>query len=589
MNVDRYTGKKATLAPVCAIVFLFALLLASTHLAAQTLPPAQPPPREGAGTRLPALPKWIENATVDLEFKDAAMATLLDKIHEETGITILMEGAPARIAASLSFHGALKSALDQIAETFDYLWAPSKRLSRSLLLKKRFRSPEEHPQWHEKEMLHVAQEVCRALQSPLSISESYGNPRELLQLLYHKLSPQQLTFLYQGGELSFHDLDDAQTLLLNQDIYSVALGGTTDAWQHLQHRLAHLKDAKLVLRPSDTYKALTLVFPPDAGGAPDAVLVRYYTNAAFAPNSPQFVPPVHPQQTAPLSVEAGAAQNGEQEPLQRRLNVRMQEGRLTDLLRAVSQRSECKITVADYLQEQTLSLWTKQCSVRLLMDLLAEQNEWKWSYVPETGVNISRRDTFVPLNLSEVSAAFLIALPPSYRHFLGWGVSTDDWLKGSDDPTMQAYRAIPGGDVIAMRLTVGRKAIQNDYNDPVMLRIWPTRPQPFPNGQELNYKDWTSQTKEAVLASLFGVALGGFFGVGRGIDVIEGRLTPYEVNPELLRLHLDGFEDGMYHSFSYNSSIIAPNGQANYMGFSWTLKNIADPLPPLLEEISKRY
>jgi hypothetical protein len=568
---------------------LLLLLLPLHHLAAQAMPPAQELPGKAKGISA-ALPKWIETTLVDLNFKDADMAAMLDKIHRETGITILREGAPVNVSANMVFHGSLKTALDQIAETFDYIWLPSQKLRNSLLFMKRYRSPEQHPEWHEKEMLHVTEQVCRALQSPFAVSESYGNERNLLHLLYHKLSAEQLQFLYQGEQLSFHDLDGAQTLLLNQQIYSVALGDTAHSWQAMQSRLAHLKDAKLVFHSYAIYKLLTLVFPSSVGGIPDSVVVRYYKDADLGPEAPQPSLVTMPlERTTPLSVQAEDHENSVQSALQRRVDIQMQGGRLGDLLRAVSQISQCKISLADYLQEQNLSLWTRGCSVRSLMDLLAEQNDWGWTYIAARGINIARRDTFVPANLSEVSAAFKIALPPGYRHFLGLGVPANDWLNGDEDKMVKHYRSLPGGDVVAMRNAANKKASKQSADDPVMLRIWPTQPQMFSNPAELPYKDWTPQTKDAVLGSIFAVALRGLF-VNRGIDVISGRLTCYESNPDLIRLHLgEQDKEGRFSAFGYSGTTFEPDGSHSMTGFFWTLKNAAAPLPLPLEEISQRY
>ncbi|MCW3052619.1 MAG: hypothetical protein JWN14_1789 [Chthonomonadales bacterium] len=591
MNVSQSVVKITKTVWIQVVVLVCVLMHPQSQpVAAQTASPAQSPFSKNTAIPLPVTPKWMETVTVELVFKAADMATILDKIHEQTGITIIREGSPVKSVADISFHGPLKAALDQIADTFDYIWVPSKKLSKALLMNKRFRSQEEHPEWHEKEMLHVSEQVCRALQSPLAVSEPYGNVRDLLHLLYHELSAEQLQSLYKGGKLTFQDLSAGQSLLLNQQIYSVALGGVNDSWIRLQSRLAHLKDAKLILKPAGTYKTLNIVFPPGADGTPDSVILRYYVAADLEADTVTASVPVKQERTTPLNVQASAQADEEQTTLQRRIDIRMQGGRLADLLQEISQHSRCKTTMADYLQEQHLSLWTKGCSIRSLMDLLAEQNEWEWTYTPLTGLNITRHDTYVPANLAEVSAAFQLAMPPGYRHYLGLGISPDDWLKDDEDPQIKFNRRIPGGDVMSMRRRSNRKASSNNPDDPIMLLIWPTQPQKFSNRAELSYKEWTSQTKEAVLWSLMAVAMRGFFGSGRGFDVVAGRLTPYESNPDLVRLQLDGLADGQYHVFGYSFAAFDPKGgETNSLAFAWTLKNAADPLSPYLLEISKRY
>ena len=590
MSVDRIEGKNTKSACVQASLALFLLPLLPSCLTAQTIPPAQIPHRGKTDSYVPATPKWIEDATVDFAFKDAGMATLLEKIHEETGITVLREGYPVLAAANLSFHGPLKSALNQIAETFDYTWAPSKKISHALVFNKRFRSPEEHPEWREKEMLHVAEQVCRALQIPSALSETYGNTRDLLPLLYHKLSPDQLQFLSQGGKLSLQDLNAGQTLLLNQEIYSAALGGVNRSWLHLQSRLAHLKDAKLVFRSVGIYKTLMLVFPSAVDGALDSVMVRIYTEADLAKGAAEAsVAPINLERPLPLSVQAAAQESREEATLQKRVDVRMQGGRLADLMNAVSQRGRCKITVADYLQGQNLSLWTKSCSIQSLIVLLAEQNEWDWAYTTLTGITIARRDTTVPANLAAVSAVFQTAMPPGYRHFLGWDIDLNNWLKGDEDPETQFNRSRRGGNMMTIRKKANFKASTDGIDDPVMLRIWPTQPQKFPGHGELSFKDWTPQTKEAVLWSLFANAMRGFF-EDRGFDVIAGRLTPYERNPELVKVHYIGLENGHYGFFGFSCTAFDPNYEMiNTPGVVMKLKDVSAPLPPSLEEISKRY
>jgi hypothetical protein len=577
-------------APVAIVILLF--LAQASALYAQVPPPAQALQRKETAASLPPVPKWIDTATVDLEFKDADMVMLLDKIHEETGLTILREGIPVNMTFSFSFHGPLKTALDQIADRFDYVWLPSQKRSKSLLFMKRFRSQEDHPEWREKEMVHIAEQVCRALQSPLAISESFGNTRDLLHLLYHKLDSRQIETLYHGGKLSFDDLNASQALLLNQQIYSVALGDTNVAWQRLQYRLEHLKDAKLVFKVSGAYKLLVLVLPPTVGGTPDSVIMRYYTEADLASGAVEAaISPANTEHPMPMVVQPDRAQNDDQPALQTKVDVRMQGGHLVDLLAAVAARSHCKTTLPDYLREQSLSCWARGISVRALMDLLAEQNDWAWNYTEARGIDILRRDTFVPANLSEVSTSFQIALPPGYRHFLGIGVPADDWLKNTDDKLTQAYRGIPGGDADAMRNALIRKSVRNGRDDAMMLRIWPTQPQKFGNKEELLYKDWTPQTKDSVLWSLFAVGLQGLF-ENRGLDIVSGRLTPYETNPALLRLSLDGRDaQGSYVNgvFGYSCTTVDAAGTTNTTGFFWTLKNASAPLPAPLEEVFRRY
>jgi hypothetical protein len=584
MNVVRPIYIKDGLLWKRAGSVLFLMLLLSLHsLAAQS----QTFPGKKASVSI--TPLWLENATVDLAFKDADMETLLESIHEQTGITILKADAPVRKTFTIKFRGSLKEALNQIADNYDYNWTLSQKSNKTFLFRKRFQSPTEYPEWIEKEMLHVAEQICRALQSPDAVSEPYGNDMDLLHLLYHSLSPQQLQVIYQGGKLTVQDLDPGQMLLLNQEIYSVVIGGVGKTWQKMQARLAHLKDAKLVLRPSDGYKALTLIFPSSLDGTPDSLVVRYYHDDDIGPAAPQplvsFV-----AQDLPISVSARHATNDKQQsPLQLQLDARMPRGRLGDLMRKIAEISRCKIRISDYLQDQTVSLWTNNCSLRSLMEMIAEQDELEWTYTPSAGLTILRRSTFVPASLSEVRAAFQIALPPDYRHFLGIDVAPDDWLKGSTDNMIQYYRGIAGGDIMAMRRTANRKSTSNNYDDPMMLQIWPTQPQRFPASEELDYKEWTPQTKEAVLWSLFANAMRAFFGTSRGLDVISGRLTPYEAHPELAVIQIIRSTNGQGGAFGYSSSAVDANGTPSSLGFYWTLKNASDPLSPSLQDILQRY
>lgn len=590
MNTDIAVSADTKTAWVHKIVLLCILFHLSLRCAdAQSLSEPQNIPGKETGTAPLATPKWIETVTVDLAFKDADMATMLDKIHTQTGLTILREGVPIKATSNFTFHGSLKTAMDQIADTFDYNWTPSKTVRKALLFKKRFRTPEEHPEWYEKEMLHTAEQVCRALQSPFALSESYGNTRDLLHLLYHKLNPDQLQLLYQGGQLSFQDLNPGQSLLVNQQIYNVALGGVNSSWQHLQSRLTHLKDTKLVFKDVGLYNVLMLVFPPSADGTTDSVIMRIYNQTDPEPDAAESTAPVRIERTLSLSIQASSHDNEKQLMLQRKIDVRMQGGSLADLMRAVSQRAQCKITLADYLKEQRLSVWTTSCSVRSFMDLLAEQHEWEWTYTSLTGIKIARRDTFIPANWAEVSTAFQFALPPSYRHFLGMGIDPEDWLHGDEDPKTVFNRGIRGGNMMTLRRKANFKASSDAVDDPVMLRTWPTLPQKFPNCKELLYKDWTSQTKEAILSSLFTLTMRGFF-ENRGFDVIQGRATPYERNTDLIRIHLAALKDGQYGLFGYSCTAFDPNyGMINSPGVFFPLKNAAEPLPPPLQEISGRY
>ena len=64
---------------------------------------------------------------------------------------------------------------------------------------------------------------------------------------------------------------------------------------------------------------------------------------------------------------------------------------------------------------------------------------------------------------------------PEYRPFPGQGIDPDGGLKGIETPHTQSYCTIESGDRIAIRELTGKKILQDDYEDPAMLRTGPAR------------------------------------------------------------------------------------------------------------------
>ena len=224
--------------------------------------------------------KWIEAFSVTLEMKSARMVDILAAIHAQTGVALAADDAPLIQKTDLTFRGPLKTALDRIADAFDYRWFPSKSVPKAILLQKRFKSNDDHPQFQQKDMLHIAGEVCRCLQNPLYVPGMVGEPRELFQILYHKLRDDQIRRLQSGQQLTIGDLDQSQQLLLYQSIHSMALKGITDGWVTLREQLSNLVHSRLEMKVYSGTRCLTLVLP--ASNGPDQTInLRFFPSTGI--------------------------------------------------------------------------------------------------------------------------------------------------------------------------------------------------------------------------------------------------------------------------------------------------------------------
>ena len=186
---------------------------------------------------------------VTLHVANKSLSDIAALLATQTGRNILIDGEPALNSADLHFSGAAASALDKIADMFDYAWTVSK--SGIVLMTKRFHNPASLPQTNAGELRQTAQEIVESLKILPSLpdrqlSECFGS-------LAATFTPAQAETLQNHGRLRTGDLLPSQQELARTAIYTHLLTQPLAKWQRLLEQLTNLPTAYLQIEETDIW------------------------------------------------------------------------------------------------------------------------------------------------------------------------------------------------------------------------------------------------------------------------------------------------------------------------------------------------
>jgi hypothetical protein len=164
---------------------------------------------------------------------------ILEMIRKTGGINIVVDGEPVRTKADFDLSGTLQDALDRVADTFDYNWTVTK--SGVVLMTKRFKDPEEHPQANLPEMRQMAKDILDALSLATHDTDDQAWSKQL-ETLAHSFTPAQFQALHAGQRLHGSDLAPDQLSLLRQATWST-FTYPRQVWEELSAKLDAMPDS----------------------------------------------------------------------------------------------------------------------------------------------------------------------------------------------------------------------------------------------------------------------------------------------------------------------------------------------------------
>ena len=134
--------------------------------------------------------------------------------------------------------------------------------------------------------------------------------------------------------------------------------------------------------------------------------------------------------------------------LTKKVHLSLGSTTLPTLLKALSTQTGLIIEAAAYLQERLLVLEIDDISARVILDELAEANDWKWRETTAGHILLSRTLPRYPQNLPEIHKYVVSALPKDIRDFMYLGKTAEE-LKHVVLPTNSA---IPVDSAIHQKL-----------------------------------------------------------------------------------------------------------------------------------------
>lgn len=182
------------------------------------------------------------------------VATALTK---QCGISFVIDGQPVREKSALKLQGTVKEALDQMGEAFDYSWRLSK--GQVVVMTKRFKDPDTHPQASLREMRESVRQILSALRLIPYNPDPKRWPQAVAEL-GESLMPQQMAVLKAGQYLSASTLSASQAQLMQEAILGNTFADQLPIWEELSAKLDGLPKSTLVAKPRSTSPTLFDVF-----------------------------------------------------------------------------------------------------------------------------------------------------------------------------------------------------------------------------------------------------------------------------------------------------------------------------------------
>src|SRR5258708_4855765 len=107
------------------------------------------------------VPSDLQQKQVHLSAKRQPFSAYIRELSKQIGRSILADDLPLLQQADMELHGTAKEALDRVSDRFDFTWALSKH--GIILMRKRFRNPNEFPQINLPELKQTTKSVLSAL------------------------------------------------------------------------------------------------------------------------------------------------------------------------------------------------------------------------------------------------------------------------------------------------------------------------------------------------------------------------------------------------------------------------------------------
>jgi hypothetical protein len=186
---------------------------------------------------------------VKLSVRDATLSEVVRQLAGQLKISILVNDLPKRTEATMEVEGEAAVVLDRVADAFDYIWQEK---GKAILLRKRFRDPEEYPTLSRKEVYRATRNIVDILRHVLGDLEKVERSRYLADF-YSVLLPQQQQVLVQGKTLAGTQLSRLQLNVLQRAIYCFYLDGPAVEWLRLYDILSDWERTRLEMREYPKY------------------------------------------------------------------------------------------------------------------------------------------------------------------------------------------------------------------------------------------------------------------------------------------------------------------------------------------------
>jgi hypothetical protein len=212
--------------------------------------------------------------------KNLSFAETLEELAKQ-GVNVVTDGVPITLAASLSFKGTIKEALDKIGDAFDFDWTLTK--NNIILMTKRFKNSDEFPQVHLVEIRQLTKEILAALKI-VSYDPTPAGFGDQLRTLLSSFTSQQLQMLRSGQYLRSRDLTLPQRQLLEQAILNNTFALSYSRWEELDVRLKNLstsyfqikRDVQVITRSGYQKKPLLFFYvSKDKAGKPLEMVLQH--------------------------------------------------------------------------------------------------------------------------------------------------------------------------------------------------------------------------------------------------------------------------------------------------------------------------
>ena len=232
----------------------------------------------------PLQKKYVDWKTmpVFLQGKKITFDEGLASISSQIKRPIFADGEPNLISSDIDLKTDAKGALDKFCEVFDYYWVVSKQ--NAILLRKRFRNPDELPQMHFQEILKVTVDVLKSLNS-LEFDVARSNKDDLLNHLYSSLSIRQLKYFqskkseFDVKEITFNDLSQEQQSLVEQAILNHTLLDSVEHWRKFNFQMQSVPSVFLFATATERQPGIISLSSP-------LLTSLRFTNTRYFPSDP---------------------------------------------------------------------------------------------------------------------------------------------------------------------------------------------------------------------------------------------------------------------------------------------------------------